>query len=112
MTRTFQVEIEANNSSNQVVDGITAKLTIPIQEITAHRVPSSLLTLDDEGIIGIKAVNDSNEVIFHKIEIVGEDKSGLWVTGLPEEVSIITVGQEYVAPSQLIEPINIPRSDE
>mgnify|MGYP001159609774 FL=1 len=112
LTRTFQVEIEANNSSNQVVDGITAKLIIPIQEITAHRVPSSLLTLDDEGIIGIKAVNDSNEVIFHKIEIVGEDKSGLWVTGLPEEVSIITVGQEYVAPGQLIEPINIPRSDE
>ena len=112
LTRTFQVEIEANNSSNQVVDGITAKLIIPIQEITAHRVSSSLLTLDDEGIIGIKAVNDSNEVIFHKIEIVGEDKSGLWVTGLPEEVSIITVGQEYVAPGQLIEPINIPRSDE
>ena len=49
---------------------------------------------------------------FHKIKIVGEDKSGLWVTGLPEEVSIITVGQEYVAPGQLIEPINIPRSDE
>ena len=112
LTRTFQLEIEANNSSNQVVDGITAKLIIPIQEITAHRVPSSLLTLDDEGIIGIKAVNDSNEVIFHKIEIVGEDKSGLWVTGLPEEVSVITVGQEYVAPGQLIEPINIPRSDE
>ena len=112
MTRTFQVEIEANNPSNQVVDGITAKLIIPVQEITAHRIASSLLTLDDEGIMGIKAVNGFNKVVFYRIEIAGEDKKGLWVTGLPEEISIITVGQEYVAPGQLINPINISRSDE
>jgi len=112
LTRTFQVEIEANNPSNQVVDGITAKLIIPVQEITAHRIASSLLTLDDEGIMGIKAVNGFNKVVFYRIEIAGEDKKGLWVTGLPEEISIITVGQEYVAPGQLINPINISRSDE
>ena len=112
LTRTFQIEIEAENSSNQVVDGMTAKLIIPVQEITAHHVSSSLLSLDDEGIVGIKTVNDVNEVIFHKIEIVGEDNGGLWVTGLPEEASVITVGQEYVAPGQPVKPINVSRSGE
>ena len=42
------------------------------------------------------------KVKFSNIQIVEDTVDGLWVTGLPEKATVITVGQEYVINGQIV----------
>jgi multidrug efflux system membrane fusion protein len=73
----------------------------------AHLIPPSALTLDDSGIVGVKTLDDENTVTFMPVTVVGDETSqvsaGVWVTGLPNQVTLITHGQEIVFPGQQVE---------
>jgi len=88
-------------------DGITTEILVDASEIMAHRIPSSALTLDDNGGIGVKLLDENNEVYFRNVEIVGDDTNqlnpGIWVTGLNGNVVLITLGQEIVFPGQIVQ---------
>lgn len=96
-TRTFAVELEIDNSDGSLRVGGTAVLTIPAEEVLAHRVSPSLLTLDDAGNVGVKLINDDGLVEFVVADIALSSNDGVWLAGLPENATIITVGQGYVA---------------
>jgi multidrug efflux system membrane fusion protein len=101
-TRTFRIELEINNSNFEVKDGITAELFIPTKKAKAHLIQPSSLTLDSEGKIGVRHINSNNEVIFSDVEIIGDEKELIWVTGLPEDITLITIGQEFVLEGQKV----------
>ena len=65
-----------------------------------HLLPQSVLTLDDEGVLGVRAVEDGSKVAFHPVTIIKDTREGIWVSGLPLKIDVITVGQEYVQPGQ------------
>ncbi len=71
----------------------------------AHRVSPALLTLGPKGEIGLKLVDEFNRVEFFPVELAVSRLDGVWVTGLPETARIITVGQGYVAPGQVVEAV-------
>ena len=96
-TRTYRIEAEINNREHQLPDGITAQIKIPMQQVLAHLITPSVLALDDKGNIGVRIVNSNNIVEFHLVHIARETQEGIWVTGLPENIHLITVGQELVA---------------
>ena len=102
-TRTFEITIEADNSNLSFKSGITTKITIAGSELKAHKIPPSILTLKDDGTVGVKAVNEENIVIFYPIQKVKDTIDGMWVSGLPEKVNLIISGQEYVSTGQKIE---------
>ena len=89
-----------NNSAN-IREGLTANIKIPLQNLKAHLVPSYLLSLDDDGNLGLKIIKNGT-VKFVLIEIIEDATEGLWVTGLPLNTRIITVGQEYVIDGQQV----------
>ena len=93
---------KVKNSNFEIKDGITAELFIPTKKVQAHLIPPSSLTLDSEGKIGIRHINPNNEVIFSDVEIIGDEKELIWVTGLPEEITLITIGQEFVIEGQKV----------
>lgn len=95
-TRTFKVELEVANPGGTLRDGITAELRFPLDRIKAHKVSPAVLTLDDDGRIGIRAVNAEHVVRFYQVRIVGSVADGVWLTGLPNTVEMIVVGQEFV----------------
>lgn len=95
-TRTFTVELEVDNADGALRAGGTAELRVPAGVVLAHRVSPSLLTLDDAGNVGIKIVNDAGEVEFVVADIALSSNDGIWLAGLPETATIITVGQGYV----------------
>jgi multidrug efflux system membrane fusion protein len=95
-TRTFGVELEVDNQNGTLRAGGTAELRIPAERVYAHRVSPSLLTLDDAGNVGLKIINDAGEVEFVVADIALSSGDGLWVAGLPETATIITVGQGFV----------------
>lgn len=95
-TRTFRVEVELDNADYEISSGLSATLQFSNRTYYAHKVPTSVLVLDEFGNLGIKSVDDDNRVEFHGIEIVREDQDGVWVTGLPNRVNVINVGQGLV----------------
>ena len=108
-TRTFTVELEVDNQDGRLLAGGTAELRIPAEVVLAHRVAPSLLTLDDAGNIGVKIINDEGQVQFVIADIALSSHEGVWLAGLPETATIITVGQGYVSPGAAVAAI--PESD-
>ena len=72
----------------------------------AHRVSPAVLALDDNGNLGVKALGADNTVIFHEVEIVKTESNGAWVTGLPNDITLITLGQGFVNPGEEVEPVS------
>jgi membrane fusion protein, multidrug efflux system len=105
-TRTFRVELEVPNPTGRIADGMTAEIALPLSKTQAHRISPAVLTLSDRGEIGVKTVDADNRVVFHPVEIVDTDSQGMWITGLAGEVSLITVGQEYVAAGDKVRSIS------
>ena len=103
-TRTYAVEIQLDNTDGALRSGITAEIKIPVDRVLAQRVSPALFALDDRGEIGIRVLDSDNIVHFHNIEIITEGPDGVWVTGLPNETAIITVGQEMVVAGERVDP--------
>ena len=104
-TRTFTVELEVDNRDGELRAGGTAELYIPAESILAHRISPSLLTLDDAGNIGVKIINDSGKVEFVVADIALSSSDGVWVAGLPETATIITVGQGFVTAGSVVDAV-------
>ena len=104
LTRTYAVEIQLDNTDGALRSGITAEIKIPVDRVLAQRVSPALFALDDRGEIGIRVLDSDNIVHFHNIEIITEGPEGVWVTGLPNETAIITVGQEMVVAGERVDP--------
>jgi multidrug efflux system membrane fusion protein len=77
--------------------------------VSAHRVSPSLLTLDDAGNVGIKIINESGAVEFIAADIALSSSDGVWIAGLPDTATIITVGQGFVTSGSVVEAV--PESD-
>jgi multidrug efflux system membrane fusion protein len=107
VTRTYPVEITVANADYSLRSGLTVNIRVGLDEVLAHRVSPSLLTLSDNGDMGIRVLDDSNRVVFNAVEIVEEGQEGLWITGLPKTVNLITVGQEYVSVGERVDPVYI-----
>ena len=111
-TRTFRVEIDVKNSDRSIRDGVSAQIAIEGDTILAHKISPSILMLGEAGELGIRTVNEDDQVEFKKIEILEDSMEGIWITGLPKNTRIITIGQEYVFQGQTVNVKEISASPE
>ena len=111
-TRTFRVEIDVKNSDRSIRDGVSAQIAIKGDTILAHKISPSILMLGEAGELGIRTVNEDDQVEFKKIDILEDSMEGIWITGLPKNTRIITVGQEYVFQGQTVNVKEISASPE
>jgi multidrug efflux system membrane fusion protein len=95
-TRTFRLEVELPNPDALLRDGVSADIKIPVKQVMAQKISPGILVLDDNGVYGVRIV-ERGMVRFMPVQIVSDDPSGMWVSGLPDTVTVITVGQEYVS---------------
>lgn len=115
-TRTFRIELEVDNPDGEVPAGMTAIMRLPVERIMAHQITPAILTLSDEGVLGLRTVVENNDddpetgmVRFVPVTIVEDTSEGLFVTGLPDEVTLITVGQEFVKDGETV--VGVPDPD-
>ena len=102
-TRTFEITIEANNDDLLFKSGITSSIIIKGSSIKAHKIPPSILTLQDDGTVGVKTINENNKVVFYPINKEIDTIDGMWVSGLPDKVRLIITGQEYITAGQIVD---------
>lgn len=109
-TRTFLTEITVPNEDGVIPAGISAEIRIPTGTVKAHFVQPSTVSLSPEGRLGVKTVDDEETVVFHPVEVVRAEINGVWVTGLPEDSRIITVGQGFVNAGETVRPSPDPNA--
>lgn len=104
MTRTFRTEITLPNPKMALRAGITATVFLEAGTVMAHNIPGRIMTLNENGQVGVRYLTGDNRVKFALTETIDESPSGLWVTGLPDEVRIITQGQDFVSVGTQVAP--------
>ena len=108
-TRTFDIELEVDNEDGALRAGGTAVLRVPAEPVLAHRMSPSLLTLDDAGNVGVKIIDEDGRVAFVAADVALSANDGVWLAGLPETATIITVGQGYVTTGAVVTAV--PEAD-
>ncbi len=103
-TRTFRVEIEVPNPDLRFRDGQTAKIVIAADGTTAHLLPQSALTLNDEGTMGVRVVTEDQMAEFVPVTFLRDTPNGVWLSGLPEKADVIIIGQEFVIDGVRVAP--------
>lgn len=104
-TRMFRVEVEVPNPKNTIPVGRVAEIRIQTGQGDAHKVNPALLSLDDQGRIGVRYLDVGGIVSFAPADVVDETAEGTWITGLPREALIVAEGQENVRPGLRATPV-------
>lgn len=101
-TRTFPVEIALPNGDGAIRSGMTAIVDIFATPTRAVKIPRSVITLSEQGEIGVRVVGADNLARFAAVGIVDDAEDGLVVTGIPENVRIIVAGQDLVRDGEAV----------
>lgn len=96
LTRTFRVEVTIPNPDLSIRDGQTVEMVVTSGTATAHLLPGSVLTLNDEGTLGVRIVDENSTAQFTPVRVLRDTQDGIWLTGLPDEADVIVIGQEFV----------------
>lgn len=104
-TRTFTVEVEAANPDLAVPAGMTAEVILRGEPVVATPVPRSIVTLNDAGELGVRAVDADDQVVFYPIDLVDDSTDALLLGGIPRGARVIVVGQNLVSDGQRVEPV-------
>ena len=106
-SRTFAVELEIQNLSERQANGVTADISIPLQPTNGIFISPALLTLNEKGLLGAKYVGEDNRVIFSPVQLIKAEATGVWISGLPNPVDLIVVGQSFVSTGEKVNPVTI-----
>ncbi|MBD3640651.1 MAG: efflux RND transporter periplasmic adaptor subunit [Marinobacter sp.] len=105
-TRSFAVEIAVENPDLKRVAGGSASLRISLPEVKAMFISPAYLSLGDDGRPGIKYVGANNRVVFETVRLLSVSTEGAWVTGLPDEIRLITRGGGFVSEGEEVIPVD------
>jgi multidrug efflux system membrane fusion protein len=115
VTRTFRVDVWTDNPDASIPSGLTAEVHLNGGTRKAHQIPTSALTLNDDGKLGVRTVIDGDVVRFVPVSLLDDAPEGAWVSGLSENVTLITVGHEFVTDGQKVAPapaaVSAPRPE-
>jgi len=102
-TRTYAIEALVANPDFSIASGMTAALSIAVEQVKVHQITPALLVLDDEGQSGVRGVTADQRVRFYSVELIAEGNEGVWVSGLPDVVDLIVVGQQTVVAGEQVD---------
>jgi len=103
ITRTYKVEIEIQ-SDKQIPTGMSARVRIPTQTMTAYLVPYASMLLDDAGHLGAVVLDSSNTTHFVEVNPLDDNGNGVYLTGFnSEKINVIVRGQNGVVEGETVE---------
>ncbi|HKM15832.1 MAG TPA: efflux RND transporter periplasmic adaptor subunit [Marinospirillum sp.] len=104
-TRTFKLEVVIENPQQLRLAGASATLFIQRPSIAAHYLSLARLSLNQQGRMGIKHVNEQQQVVFSPVELLSSDINGAWLGGLPKKIQLITLGAGFVESGDTVLPV-------
>ncbi|MEC9243909.1 MAG: efflux RND transporter periplasmic adaptor subunit [Pseudomonadota bacterium] len=95
-TRTFRIEVAVPNPKGDIPAGMTAEINIHAEPVEAVALPRSVVTLNEDGELGVRAVDDDSKVVFYPIDLVDDTPRALFLAGIPADARVIVSGQDLV----------------
>ncbi|MBK5912564.1 hypothetical protein CCR85_13820 [Rhodothalassium salexigens] len=102
-TRTFRIEVAVPNEDRTLRDGMSATIRLPRDPSPAHRLPANAIVLASSGATGVRTVDETGQVHFRPVQVLANQNDMLWVDGLPETATVITVGQNFVSEGERVD---------
>lgn len=106
-TRTFGIEMEIDNADGTIPAGVTAEMVLESGDVKAYPMSPAMLSLNTDGDIGVMVVDATQTARFVPVKIEKSGTNGVWVSGLDEATTVITVGQGFVRSGQRVEIITL-----
>lgn len=106
-TRTYRIELDIPNPQHTIRAGMTTLVKLPLATVPSHFLSPSILSLDDSGTLGVKIISEEMTVRFLPVTIISAEADGYHVAGLPEQVTLITVGHEFVTDGEAVIPVHV-----
>ena len=104
-THTFNIQVTITTPNAPMMEGITSKISIALPITHGIKTTPTLLLLNNDGVMGMKGIAIDNTVVFYPVTIAKAEVDGIWVTGLPSPVTLITSGQGYVSSGEIVTPV-------
>ena len=104
-TRSFYIEATLDNPAGKRLAGGSAELTLTLPPRQVHTLSPALLSLNSEGQLAVKHLDDNNHVQQTTVEMVSADIQRAYVTGLPDPLRLITLGAGMVDVGQTVIPV-------
>ena len=107
-TRSFKIQVKVQNNDYKILSGLTSEIQILGPTTEAFFIPSSLVTLNNEGKIGVKIIFDA-KVKFIPIQIISDTGNGYWINSKElnknEFIDIIIQGQDFTVEGEQVDVI-------
>lgn len=104
-TRSFYIEATLDNPAGKRLAGGSAELTITLPPRQVHSLSPALLSLDSEGQLAVKHLDDNDQVQQTRVELVSADTQRAYVTGLADPLRLITLGAGMVDVGETVTPV-------
>lgn len=101
-SRTFSVELEVPNPGLAISAGVTAEIVVETERVPAYEISLAHVSIDDEGRFGIKYMDTDSVVRFAPVDVVRSTPRTVWLTGLPDPLRLITTGQGFTKPGDVV----------
>lgn len=108
-TRTYRVEVAVPNPDNRPLAGSSVTLEIPLSQVMTHSLSPAYLSLNEDGTLGVKVLGDNQKAEFVPVEIEKTTTDKIWVSGLDEQTTLITLGHGFVKDG---EPVRTQKPEE
>lgn len=101
---------DKNDGANQIDQpeilptGISATMRIPVENVEAAFITPSVLVLGNDGELGVMVVDSDNVARFVSVEMISTSLDGAWVSGIRAGSRLITMGQGFINPGDVVEP--------
>lgn len=110
-TRTFVVEVALPNPDRKIGAGMTAEVRLYAPPVPALTVPRSVITISDDGVIGLRVVGPDSIAQFAPVTLLDDTGAGMIVSGIPEGMRIIVAGQDLVRNGEKVTVTEVSLAD-
>lgn len=110
-TRTFAVEVALPNPDHKIGSGMTAEVQLFARPVKAVTVPRSIITISEEGLIGLRVVGADDIAQFAPVVLLDDTPDGMIVTGVPNGLRVIVAGQDLVRDGDKVTVTEVSLSD-
>ena len=101
-TRTFNVEIQLDNSDGKLRAGMTAEAEVIIGEIKAVKISPAHLNVQDDGQLTVKVVNNQSRVKIIPVDLVRTEGNFAFISGIEDNTLLLTAGQAFLSTGELV----------
>ncbi len=106
LTRTFPFEVAVPNPDLRIPAGMSVTIELEATPIPSVMVPRSVITLGQNGEVGVRVIGEGDKVAFLPVKIVDDTAKGLVVAGIADGTRVIISGQDLVADGQEVDGVD------